>query len=362
MDEDHKDHEGRVTPEEKPKEGSASSSFIEVTVRTRLKQDEHGGYEADSADVEVKTPALNGDQGEGEVREAEAGEVGEEVSVKERLLEISGQFAEGEIDETALLGGVAEVLGKSREEVETAIQERVEKQGFGGFDEWRETILAGEVSELAALMPDGPAKDAVMKELGEGEVEGEIAGGAEEKPPSEVETQQVEEEAETDGEEIDKGEVTRKAQWVYETAKAYGRGQMPQSEFDEGLAGIIAKQESPTGEQIQEARDGAEEKLREVGISSFTELQSRLHTPRLGVLRKNDYIPLVGFVAESPAEHRLIKKAVDKMVNKDIRKRVYLWLAYEILAGMGNEMKGLYEKVKKGLYQAAMEDVQRGAA
>lgn len=370
-DETQKPEESAEPEAAKEKPEAGASKTFKVMVKGRVTQTEHGGF-----DVENATLSIAPDFGEEERPEAEAEEAGvgedeqeagdeKELGMEERLLTIAGKYAQGEIDVEGLLDGVAEATGKSAGEVRTGFEEALKKRGIESIEAWRKKILEGEVAELAELLPDGPVKDAVLTELAQGEEEGagkEEAASAEEGEEGEVREGKEEGEAEVEGEEgeerVDRASVQRKAEWVYNSAKAYGRGKMGQEDFERQLVQIVSKEESPDDEQIQNTRDEAQKKLERLGIRGFAHLQDRLWTPRFGILRKADYLPLIDFVAESSNERRLIRREVDKKVNKEIRDRILLWLGFETLAYVWESLKNAYETAKRQLYQAMQESFQ----
>jgi ElaB/YqjD/DUF883 family membrane-anchored ribosome-binding protein len=335
MDEDEKRPAEEAVAEG---EGGSGTNFIDVTVKTRLRQGKGGEVEVDSADVEVESPPGNGGRGETE---------GEEVAKVDegRVAEVVKDFERGELSEEEFLRQFAEGSGKSLAEVKSIVTERLKELGFSSLSEVRDAIEAGDPLGLPApeVVQDSPVLEGQLSEY---------TGDTEEKAEPVVEAEVEEGEKK----EIDPRVISEKAQWVFESAKEYGRGRMSQSEFDESLAKIVKKAESVTDDEIQEVRDEAQQRLKDLDISSFDRLRDRLD---YRWLRKYEYDPLIALVAESPEERRLIKSEVGKLINKERNKKALSWVIIESVLFVIQDMKDLYERIKKALHQSIMEEVQR---
>lgn len=369
--------------------GEEDKGKNEEAVETQEDVDRASGKDTFKFMVEVSR-GENGDWTAG-VEEVSGGkgEIGVEGEKQDQAMaEIAGEFAKGELSGESLakfLEQSSQVVDRPVGELQGAVKKRLEEMGYSSVDEALEAIESGELSSvpIPEIAEDNPELEELIAEYNREDIEElsteEEAGGevapddseASEQRPEEAPEEEVEEEAvdeedssedevrsEESGEKekIDTKLAERKARWVYEAAKGYGKGKENLEGFLEKLVKVREGVESVSGEMKEEAKAEAEGKLEELGIKSFENLRDRLG---YSWLHKNEYAPMAELVTDSQEEFRLVMEEVGKMVNKDKLKTGLKWVLVESVFIFFEEMGNVYEKTKQVLYQALQEEIQR---
>ena len=342
-------------PEATTDQGKNAPAF-DVLFKSTIRQRDQGGFDVEAATVSIE-----------ENKGSEA-EQDKSASAEAKVIDETEEYADGKISTDVLAAHIAELLGMKDggEEIEAAIQQQLEKHGVESLDVLREQLASGDFSKALEILPDGPVKEVVKRESealagGEGEEEKSQA----EQSPSEGEISEGDgqqesdediKEKDSDEEELDSTEVRKKAEWVFETGRQFGRGKISQNEFLKGMTQVISGDQEVTDEQLRGTRDKAEETLAELGIRKLRGLRDRMGYQWM---EEGDFAPLAELVTKSPPEYRAVMKEVTSMVKKEHNKKLLRWVLAESVLYALEDIGKLWETSKRLLYRAIQEELQR---
>ena len=353
MDETVKDPDAIPSESESDTDKKAKARTFGVLFKGTVHQGEEGGFKVENATVSIEEQKGSG------VEEAEP------ASAEARVIDETEKFADGRISTDVLAAHIAEFLGMKDggEEIEAAIQQKLEKHGIESLDVLREQLASGDFSKALEILPDGPVKDAVKRESEA--LAGEEEKTQEEQPSSKGEISEEEDkresgedmkEEESDEEELESTEVRKKAEWVFERGRTFGRGKISQGEFLEELTRAISGEQEVTDDQIGETRRGAEKTLEGLGIRNFRGLRDRMG---YRWMEEGDFAPLAELVTKSPSEYRSVMKEVTSMVKKEKNKKLLRWVLSGSVLYALEDIGKLWETSKRLLYRAIQEELQR---
>ena len=355
MDEhDQEDSAVSSQTEAQTDQGKDARTF-DVLFKGTVRQRDQGGFEVEAATVSIEEKKGSGEEGD------------ESASVEARVIDETEKFADGKISTDVLAVHIAELLGMKDggDEIEAAIQQKLEKHGIESLDVLREQLASGDFSKALEILPDGPVKEAVkreaktlaeaeeMAETQEGQTtdEGEISEG-----DGQQESDEDIKEKDSDEEELDSTEVRKKAEWVFETGRQYGRGKISQDEFLKGMTQMISGDQEVTDEQLRGTRDNAEEVLAELGIRKLRGLRDRMN---FRWMEEGDFAPLAELVSKSPPEYRAVMSEVNSLLKREKNKKLLRWVLASTVLNALEEFGRFYDRGKKLLYQAIQEELQR---